>query len=578
VEGITTLRERKGQAMRSMIKISTVVAGVLAVTFGGGLAAPVYGQAGANILKACRGPTGTGKAFVGDPITCSVEVQNPSPEINDVCMTSIVDVTLGDGAAACGGGMCSCVGGDKDGQDCLGQGDCPPLSGSRRGVCGRKGRVTGNLLVGDPALQALFKCVGGGNNGSSCNPSAGPSACPGGTCCIRLDALHPDVTVNHHDTVQLNDNDPLPDEAIANGKDLGTSLPFRLRFQAFLDIEDLDCGDRNTDPCSVTIEGDARVFCEKQGVGGCTVVSTARPALQEAVDAAPDGATITVNGRCAGPVRITKRANLTVQGVLPEGSTACKGGGAPLRQDLRSTVFGGCDSSDVSRCELVKVTESPNVTVRYLNIVDSFNSGVEYKRTSGGTAFCNCIARNAEEGIEFDKGSGGHLALQNLVKDNAKALEEDADGGIGVHDSQGNTVRANVVESNLRGGIFIEDDADETVVLNNVVRMNIGNGIQVADSDRNLVEGNVVAGNTQDGVFLNNADKNRVVADVVSSNGRNGVRLRRAGKNSIDANDVSGNGSGSTAEQVMCESGSDDSTGMNKVNGVPNVPLPAACM
>jgi len=39
--------------------------------------------------------------------------------------------------------------------------------------------------------------------------------------------------------------------------------------------------------------------------------------LQEAIDAADDGAAITVEGVCSGPVMIYKRRDLTIRGVTP---------------------------------------------------------------------------------------------------------------------------------------------------------------------------------------------------------------------------------------------------------------------
>ena len=358
------------------------------------------------------------------------------------------------------------------------------------------------------------------------------------------------------------------------------------------------------DPCliKVNIAGVDRGFCEQQGVADCTDLSAGWPALQDVVNAAPDGATLTLYGRCSGPIRTIGRANLTVQGVLPEGSQACQDGKAPLQQDLRSTVAGGCGSPDASRCELIKVTNATNIKVQYLNIVDFFNSGLQYKCSGSGAAYSNCVARNAEEGIELDKGSGGHVALQYLVRDNAKALEGDIDGGICVHDSPGNRLEANTVVSNREGGILVDYDADGTVVLNNDVRMNAGNGIQVIESDKNSIETNVVQNNSLHGILLGKAPSNAVVGNTVSSNGAtaststtrirtkvianntvasntaNGIRLRKSDKNIVDGGAISGNGSGTAGEQVVCDRPSAANTGTNEINGVPGVALPARCM
>ncbi len=59
------------------------------------------------------------------------------------------------------------------------------------------------------------------------------------------------------------------------------------------------CGHSYTGPCVVTVDSPSRSLDD----------------LQEAIDAADDGATITVEGVCSGPVRIYRRRDLTIKGV-----------------------------------------------------------------------------------------------------------------------------------------------------------------------------------------------------------------------------------------------------------------------
>jgi parallel beta-helix repeat protein len=324
----------------------------------------------------------------------------------------------------------------------------------------------------------------------------------------------------------------------------------------------LDCGNAITDQCVVSVSGLADVFCGPPPLGApsdpsCTknFDEASKLALQKAIDAAPNGATITVTGRCLGPIRVTQRAGLTITGVKPSDDWECPPLG-PAPADLTSTVAGSCDG-DLDNCELIKMTESPNVTVQYLNIVDSFNSGLEWKRTQGGVAFCNCIARNAEEGIEFDKGNGGHLALQNLVKENAQFLEPDVDFGIAVHNVSGSAVRANTVVSNLRGGIWLsgdESDANGNTIEFNVVQQNgsdgIGDGIRVESSDRH------------------HSYNNRVTCNTVSGNAVAGISLFDADYECIDKNQISSNGDGLT-DEIFCGALSGNNTGSNVPVGSP---------
>jgi parallel beta-helix repeat protein len=213
------------------------------------------------------------------------------------------------------------------------------------------------------------------------------------------------------------------------------------------------------------------------------------------------------------------------------------------------------------------MTESPNVEVRYLNIVDGVQACVEYKRTYDGLAYCNCIARCREEGIEFDKGDGHHIALKNLVKQNA--LIED--GGIRVHDSPYCSVSSNTVILNLsEGGILIEDSADSSTVDHNLVQENVGHCILVQDSDDNLVFENTCEDNTMHGILLLDTEGNRVTCNtVVGHLFGAGIPLFVADDNCIDENAISGNADGLT-DQIFCGAMSENNTGSN-------VPVASPC-
>src|SRR5262245_50718684 len=111
-----------------------------------------------------------------------------------------------------------------------------------------------------------------------------------------------------------------------------------------------------TSPCRVTVDSP----------------SGTHDSLQRAVDKARNGATITVNGTCKGRVTISDRRDLTIQGVPPTGEGCPEGGLGP--SDLISTVRGGSH-------EVIKVDDSRNITIRWLNIVDGNGAGVEIKKT-----------------------------------------------------------------------------------------------------------------------------------------------------------------------------------------------------
>jgi parallel beta-helix repeat protein len=248
--------------------------------------------------------------------------------------------------------------------------------------------------------------------------------------------------------------------------------------------------------------------------------------LQQAVDAAPNGATLTVTGRCEGPVFVTKRSSLTIQGVTPaQTRSGCPDGGLESG-DLTSTVVGTVD-------HLIKLTNSSGIRVQFLNLVDGPSSGLEVRDSSKVTAFCNCIARN-DEGVELHAATSS-VVLQNLVEENVTA-------GIRLNRStktaKKNQVTDNVVRNNGQDGILLSEE-----------------------STQNTVQKNDVFGNGDDGIELNDSDKNKVTDNTVTSNVDAGVLIEESDKNVINNNIILGNGD-ALVNQASCVTG-DGNTGNN---------------
>ena len=252
--------------------------------------------------------------------------------------------------------------------------------------------------------------------------------------------------------------------------------------------------------------------------------------LQQAVNAASNGSTLTVTGRCFGPVFVNKRSSLTIQGIAPTQSGCPSGGLQP--GDLTSTVEGTVD-------HLIKITAGSNIKVQFLNLVESPSAGLEIKDASKVTAFCNCIARN-DEGVELHAATSS-IVLKNLVEDNTTA-------GIRFNRS------AKIAKKNQ--------------VTDNLVRNNGTDGILVSEeSTQNTVKQNAVSGNSDDGIELLDGTKNQVIDNVVVGNANRGVRDRRRGQNVVKNNTIMGNGD-AQVNQATCVSG--------KKNTGNNVPPPCS--
>lgn len=278
--------------------------------------------------------------------------------------------------------------------------------------------------------------------------------------------------------------------------------------------EEGPCGGAD-EPCHITLGSSGATFDE----------------LQEAIDAARNGATITVRGTCEGPVRIVKRRDLTITGVAPaEG--ACPAD-EPESEGLTSTVEGGDD-------QVIKVEKSENVVIRYLNIIGGEGAGVALEDGSNVTVRCNCVARNEAAGLDIDGGKRHDIA-DNLVIANEK-------DGMRLQRTQRSQITENTVEENGDDGIELE-----------------------RGSDRNLIAENDVAGNREDGIDLDDSDHNQVLDNEVAGNGTEpstdtGIELQRSDDNTVDDNEIAGNAD-DRRDEVRCGRGSDDNRGSNVTSG-----------
>lgn len=224
------------------------------------------------------------------------------------------------------------------------------------------------------------------------------------------------------------------------------------------------------------------------------------------MDAAQDGATITVRGVCHGGAFLLSRHNLTIQGMAPAGGS-CPAGGLRGRE-LSSTITGLRDGS-----ELIKMDQSTNITIRFLNLSGSGSQGVELKRSAGGLIACNCIARNWD-GVEIE-GGDGTTVRDNLVVHNgdhgikvnmgtdtisqhhavvSNCIVGSGTDGIQLDWTMADVVTGNTSRDNVDNGISILGGTTMTEVTRNRTLGNGGCGIEMKLSDHNLLNDNVGAG------------------------------------------------------------------------------------
>ena len=216
------------------------------------------------------------------------------------------------------------------------------------------------------------------------------------------------------------------------------------------------CGSLVAAACQVTVAGMPGTFSS----------------VQAAVNSAPNGGVITVNGRCNEHVSVVGRFGLTIQGVPPTGGCGTSG---PAPGDLSSTISGGMDV----------VLSALNIQVKYLNLVDATASGLNVDTSVVSAGTCNCLARNGAQGLRIS-GVGATTVTQTLIQNNP----------LGVFVQASNTVNFdhNTVIKNTGDGIstlttFV------SLVTSNTIQNNSGRGGVLSASTGNLVNGNTISGN-----------------------------------------------------------------------------------
>jgi parallel beta-helix repeat protein len=258
------------------------------------------------------------------------------------------------------------------------------------------------------------------------------------------------------------------------------------------------------------------------------------PTIQEAVDAASDGDTITVReGTYNENVDVTKQLTIisengadsttvtaadeedhvfyvtaeyvTIDGFTVTGATGMDESQANEEEKGRAGIFlgdgaGHCTISD--------------------NIVFSNYYGIRLTSSSDNTISNNEVHSNTMEGIYL------WTNCNNNVIDGNTAYSNGGHGGIFLWlNCKNNVITNNYCHSNPDHGIKIHESSDNTLIENNLCVDNGGTGIFVGFSDNNVVKDNTVISGPELGIILRVANDNLVINNNCSYNGMTGIAL-----------------------------------------------------
>jgi parallel beta-helix repeat protein len=281
------------------------------------------------------------------------------------------------------------------------------------------------------------------------------------------------------------------------------------------DVAPAGCGPLPAAPCQAVVSNPARTFSS----------------LQQAVNGAANGATITVTGLCVGDVLISGRSNLTIQGG-PTPSECPAGGLKP--GDLSAAVRGR-----------IQVSSSTGIRVRLLAVVEAAAACVTFRSSTRGALDCSCL------------GSCGF--------------------GLDISGGRGTSVSDSLIRTNADDGIVVHRDATDNVIVGNLIEANADDGIDMEDTERNLVADNDVRFNGHDGIDLDGVNESRFLDNRVVRNGclptastDGGIEVRDSDNNEIDGNVILDNPADPGPNEIFCRSGSDGNFGSN-------VPLDSEC-
>jgi parallel beta-helix repeat protein len=225
--------------------------------------------------------------------------------------------------------------------------------------------------------------------------------------------------------------------------------------------------------------------------------------IQEAVDAAADGAVINVTGNYTEDVDISGRNNITING----------GGQATITSALYFAFW-------------IQVNSS-GVTIKGFNVI-----GAILIRDSQGISITDNDISGPNDGIDLIRSS--NCALSNNAVHDKTAGPSGTGDGIVLYYAGNNTIVNNQSYSNheeFATGINVYTGSENNDIKNNVTRDN-DTGIQVIESNHNSIKNCTISSNSFNGMWLLRSSENEVKNCEISQNAF-GFALTQSSNNQI---------------------------------------------
>lgn len=215
-------------------------------------------------------------------------------------------------------------------------------------------------------------------------------------------------------------------------------------------------------------------------IGAAQTVTCPGDSLQDAIDAASAGDTITVTGTCAENVLIP----------LGKDELVLDGGGTATINGPNTTTYA------------TVMVRAKGVTVKGFNITGGYD-GIWVVFGGHARIEDNTIQGAARNGISVGAGSSAQI-INNTVQDctsDGIAVNESSAGRIGVLSTFDTETYPNTIQNNGESGILVTRSSSALIV-GNTISNNTLDGVRVVRASHADIANNTINDNQQNGVFV----------------------------------------------------------------------------
>lgn len=229
---------------------------------------------------------------------------------------------------------------------------------------------------------------------------------------------------------------------------------------------------------AVSVPVEAQIACSP---GANTITD-----LQNAINAAVPGQTITVTGTCSGTLTVRNE----IQRIAISGGGGANGAGGAI-------IAGGASTSPVLN------VRGKSIVIQGLNITGGLR-GIHVNRNSNAVIQNVSVSSASSDGILIDTASFATI-LSSTIQSNGAG----ANGGNGVHISEGGSAHI---------GFSLQEDSSASP---NTITSNSLRGVLVSRSASARIAGNTISNNGADGIWVTGNSQADISSNAINGNGTN---------------------------------------------------------